>query len=51
LWTFILYVATFQQHLHMEYISLSCYNIPEHVVPTYHDFLDRGLLLNLGLLG
>jgi hypothetical protein len=27
-----IYVATFQQHLHMEYISLRCYDIPELVV-------------------
>jgi hypothetical protein len=33
LWTFHLYVATFQQHLLMKYISLSWYNIPELVVP------------------
>jgi hypothetical protein len=33
LWTFHLYAATFQQHLHMEYISLSWYDIPELVVP------------------
>jgi hypothetical protein len=33
LWTFHSYVATFQQHLHMEYISLSWYDIPELVVP------------------
>jgi hypothetical protein len=33
LWTFHLYVATFQQHLHMEYISLSWYDIPELMVP------------------
>ena len=33
LWTFHLYVATLQQHLHMEYISLSWYDIPELVVP------------------
>ena len=32
LWTFHLYVVTFQLHLHMEYISLSWYDIPEHVV-------------------
>ena len=32
LWTFHLYVATFQQHLHMEYISLRWYDIPELVV-------------------
>jgi hypothetical protein len=25
LWTFHLYVATFQQHPHVKYISLSCY--------------------------
>jgi hypothetical protein len=29
LWTYHLYVATFQQHLHMEYISLSWYTISE----------------------
>jgi hypothetical protein len=28
-----LYVATFKQHLHMEYISLSCCHIPALVVP------------------
>ena len=33
LWTFHSYVATFQQHLHMEYISLRWYDIPELVVP------------------
>jgi hypothetical protein len=32
LWTFHLYVATFEQHLHMEYISLSWYDIPELVI-------------------
>jgi hypothetical protein len=31
--TFHFYVATFQQHLHMEYISLSWYDIPDLVVP------------------
>jgi hypothetical protein len=31
LWTFHLYVSTIQQHLHMEYISLSWYHIPEFV--------------------
>jgi hypothetical protein len=30
---FHLYVATYQQHLHMEYTSLSCYDIAEPVVP------------------
>jgi hypothetical protein len=30
--TFHLYVATFQQHLDMEYISLSSYDIPALVV-------------------
>ena len=33
LWTFHLYVATFQQHLHMEYISLRWYDIPDLVIP------------------
>ena len=33
LWTFHLYVTTFQYRLHMEYISLSWYDIPELVVP------------------
>jgi hypothetical protein len=31
LWTFHLYVATFQQHLHMEYISPSWYDITENI--------------------
>ena len=31
--TFHLYIATFQQHLDMEYISLSSYDILELVVP------------------
>jgi hypothetical protein len=33
LWTFHLYVVTFQQHLHMEYISISWSDVPEFVVP------------------
>jgi len=33
LWSFHLYVATLQRHLHMENISLSWYDIPELVVP------------------
>jgi hypothetical protein len=33
LWTFHLYVATFQQHLYNEYISLSWFDIQELVVP------------------
>jgi hypothetical protein len=33
LWTFHLYVATFLQHLHMKYISLRWYDIPEVLVP------------------
>ena len=33
LWTFYLYVGTFQQHLHIEYIYLRWYGIPELVVP------------------
>jgi hypothetical protein len=43
LWTFHLYVATFQQHLHMEYMSLSWYDIPELLVPIR--IAHRGLLL------
>jgi hypothetical protein len=38
LWTFHLYVATFQQHLHVEYIYFSI------------DFFDRWLLLTRKLL-
>jgi hypothetical protein len=30
---FPLYVATFEQHPHMEYTSLNWYDIPEFVVP------------------
>jgi len=33
LWTFHLYVEHSRQHLHMEYIFLSWYDIPELVVP------------------
>ena len=33
LWTFHLFEPTFKQHLHMEYISLRWYDIPELVVP------------------
>ena len=33
LWTFHLYVAIFQQHLHMEYMSPGWSDIPELVVP------------------
>ena len=40
LWTFHLYVATFQQHLHMEYIYLSWYDIPELVVPIRISFIE-----------
>ena len=32
-WTFHLYVAIFQQHLYMEYISISWSDIPELVIP------------------
>ena len=40
--TFHLYVATFKQHLQMEYISVSWYDIP--------DFLDIVLLLTRKIL-
>ena len=38
LWTFHLYVATFQQQLHLEYVSRSC--------GSYDEFLDRGFAAN-----
>ena len=51
LWTFHLYVAAFQQHLHMEYIYiyiyLSWYDIPELVNPIVAFLLDKYLLSNL----
>jgi hypothetical protein len=37
-WTFQLYVVTFQQHMRKEYISLSWSDIPNLVVPMYHDW-------------
>ena len=43
------YVATFQQHPHMEYIYLSWYDIPELVV-SIRISLIRGLLLTRRLL-
>ena len=48
-WTFYAYVAAFQQHLHMEYIYLSWYDIPELVV-SIRISLIRGLLLTRRLL-
>ena len=33
MWTFHLYVTTFKEPLHMEYISLNWSDIPELVVP------------------
>ena len=53
LWTFHLYVATFQQHLYMEYISLLIRH--SKACGSYHDFIDRKLqvtrkLLNHGFL-
>jgi hypothetical protein len=38
--TFHLYVATLQQHLHMEYISLSSSDIPELLVPIIIFFIE-----------
>jgi hypothetical protein len=49
LWTFHLCAATFQQHLHMEYISQSWCDIPELVVPIMI-YLIRVLLLTRKLL-
>ena len=47
-WTFHSYVATFQQHLHMEYIfQLMRYF---RACGSYQDFLDIGLLLTRKLL-
>ena len=42
-WTFHSYVATFQQHLHMAYISL-------RACASYQDSLDRGLLITRKIL-
>jgi hypothetical protein len=39
LYTFHLYVATFQQHLYIEYISLSKYNIP--AAPVYRVYISQ----------
>ena len=38
----ILYVATFQQHLHMEYISFSWYNIPQLMISLIEDCSLQG---------
>ena len=47
-WTFQLYAAISQQHLHMEYIfQLIRYS---RACGSYQDFLDRGLLLTRKLL-
>ena len=40
MWTLHLYIARFQQHLHMEYISLSWYDIPELVVHIRISLID-----------
>ena len=45
-WTFHSYVATFQQHLHMEYISLSWNDILELVGPI-RKLLNQGFLVKL----
>jgi hypothetical protein len=50
LWTFHLYVATFQQHLHMEYISQSQMIRYSRACGSYQYVLDRGLLLIMKLL-
>ena len=42
------YVATFQQHLHMKYISLLIRY--SRACGSYHDFLDRELMLTMKLL-
>jgi hypothetical protein len=38
--TFHLYVATFQQHLDMVYLSLSSYDIPELVVSIRNSLIE-----------
>jgi hypothetical protein len=40
LWTFNLYVATFQLHLYMEYISLSWSDITYNVAPIRISLLE-----------
>ena len=66
LWTFHVYVETYQQHLHIDHLSLSWYDIPELVVlirvplsqlirysracGSYRGSLDRGVLLTRKLL-
>ena len=45
LWTFHLHVATFQQHLHMEYISQ--FIRYSRACGSYQDFLDWGLPLTM----
>ena len=40
LWNFHLYVVAFQQHLHMEYISLSWYDIPELLVHVRNSLIE-----------
>ena len=47
LWTFHLYVATLQQHLHMDISQLIRYS---RACGSYQEFLDRGLLLTRKLL-
>ena len=47
LWTFHLFLAPFQQHLHMEYTSLSRWF---RCCGSYRDFRDRGILLTRKLL-
>ena len=40
LWTFHFYVATFQQHLHLEYMSLSWSGISELVISIMISFIE-----------
>ena len=40
LWRFHLYVAIFQQHLHMDYMSLSWSDIPQLVDPIVNSLIE-----------
>jgi hypothetical protein len=40
LWTFHLYVETFQHLMHREYISLSWSDIPKLVIPIMISWID-----------
>ena len=45
-----LYAATFQQHLHIEYISISWYDIPELVVPIWISLITGVKLMTVTVI-